>query len=114
MHFKPKQVGKCQEREKIKIVGPFRSYTTRNRKLQKNSKNVQKIKKYLYGFLSSQNRSEKGREREKIIIIVPFRSYPTLNRKFQKNSKKIQKLNKYRYGFISSQNRLEKDEKERK
>ena len=35
---------------------PFRSYTTRNRKFQKNSKNIQNIKKYLYGFLSSQNR----------------------------------------------------------
>ena len=45
--------------------GPFRSYTTRNRKLQKNSKNVQKIKKYLYGFLSSQNRSEKAEKERK-------------------------------------------------
>ena len=27
--------------------GPFHSYTTRNRKFQKNSKNIQKIKKYL-------------------------------------------------------------------
>ena len=44
---------------------PFRSYTTRNRKFQKNSKNVQKIKKYLYGFLSSQNRSEKAEKERK-------------------------------------------------
>ena len=35
---------------------PFRSYTTRNRKFLENRKNIQKIKKYLYGFLSSQNR----------------------------------------------------------
>ena len=44
---------------------PFRSYTTRNRKFQKNSKNIQKIKKYLYGFLSSQNRFEKAEKERK-------------------------------------------------
>ena len=33
------------EREKIKIIGPFRSYTTRNRKFQKNNKKIKKIKK---------------------------------------------------------------------
>ena len=38
-HFKPKQVGKGCEREKIKIIVVFRSNPTRNRKLQKNSKN---------------------------------------------------------------------------
>ena len=31
-HFKPKQVGKGREREKIKITIPFRFYTTNNRK----------------------------------------------------------------------------------
>ena len=30
--------------------GPFRSYTTRNRKFQKNSKNIQKIKKIPLGL----------------------------------------------------------------
>ena len=39
---------------------PFRSYTTRNRKFQKNSKKIQKTKKYHYGFLSSQNRLGKA------------------------------------------------------
>ena len=38
-HFKPKQFGKCQEREKLKIIVSFRSYLTRYRKFQKNSKN---------------------------------------------------------------------------
>ena len=33
---------------------PFRSYTTRNRKFQKNSKKIKKVKKYHYGFISSQ------------------------------------------------------------
>ena len=35
----------------------FRSYPMRNRKFQKNSKKIQKIKKYHYGFIFSQNRS---------------------------------------------------------
>ena len=65
LHFKPKQAGKCREREKIKIIGSFRSYTTRNREFQKNSKNIQQIKKHLYGFLSRQNRSEKAEKERK-------------------------------------------------
>ena len=71
---------------------PFRSYTTRNRKFEKNGKKIQKIKKYQYGFISKQYRLGKGREREKIKIIVTFRSYTTRNTKFQKNSKKIKKI----------------------
>ena len=31
---------------------PFRSYPTRNRNFQKNSKKIKKIKKYHYGFIS--------------------------------------------------------------
>ena len=54
LHFKPKQVGKGREREKIKITVPFRSYSPRNRKFQKNSIKIQKIKKYCYGVLRSQ------------------------------------------------------------
>ena len=34
---------------------PFRSFPTRNRKFQKNSKKVQRIKIYHYGFILSQN-----------------------------------------------------------
>ena len=63
--MKPKLVGKGCEREKIKIVVPFRSYPTRNRKFQKNSKKIQKMKIYNYGFISSQNRlgtDEKARK----------------------------------------------------
>ena len=33
-------VGQGREREKIKIIVSFHSYTTRNRKFQKNSKNL--------------------------------------------------------------------------
>ena len=43
--FKPKQVENLREREKIKIIVSFHSYPTRNRKFQKNSKKIQKIKK---------------------------------------------------------------------
>ena len=35
LHYKPKQVGKGRERGKIKIVFPFPSDRTRNRKFQK-------------------------------------------------------------------------------
>ena len=44
---------------------PFRSYPTRNRKFQKNSKKIQKIKRYHYGFMLSQNRLENA-EKERI------------------------------------------------
>ena len=37
---------------------PFRSNPTRNRKFQKKRKKTQKIKKYHYGFISSQNSLE--------------------------------------------------------
>ena len=61
----PQQVGKGRERQKIKIIVPFRSNPTRNRKFQKNSKKFQKIQKYCYGFISSQNRLEKDEKERK-------------------------------------------------
>ena len=51
VHLKPKQVGKGLEKQKIKIIVPFRSYPTRNRKFQKKSNEIQKIKKYYYGII---------------------------------------------------------------
>ena len=45
-----------RKREKIKIIVLFRSYTTRNIKFQKNNKKIQKMIKYYYGFISSQNK----------------------------------------------------------
>ena len=62
----------------------------RNRKFQKNIKKIQKIKKYHYGVISSQNRLEKA-QREKIKIIVSFRSVPTrrVRENSKENSKKI-------------------------
>ena len=100
--FKLKKFGKGREREKIKIIVPFRSFPTR-REIE-NSKKIKKVKKYNYGFISSQKQVRKGGERDKIKIIGPFRSYTTRYRKFQKNSKKIRKVKKYHYGSISSQN----------
>ena len=72
----------------------------RNRKFQKNSKKIQKIKKYHYGVISSQNRLEKA-QREKIKIIVSFRSVPT--RRVRENSKKIaKKFNKLKDTVVAS------------
>ena len=44
---------------------PFRSNSTRKTKFQKNSKKIQKIKKYHYGFISSQNWLEKAEKERK-------------------------------------------------
>ena len=52
-HFKPKFVGKCREREKIKIFIPFRSVSTLH--VIENSKKIEKTKQYHYGIISSQN-----------------------------------------------------------
>ena len=40
---------------KIQIIVSYRSNPMRNRKFQTNSKKIQKIIKYYYGFISSQN-----------------------------------------------------------
>ena len=60
--FQAKIGWKTPERENIKSIIPFRSYPTRNRKFQKNSK---KIKKHHYGFFSSQNRLGKAEKESK-------------------------------------------------
>ena len=112
--FKDKIVGKGWEREKITSIVSFRPHPTRNRKFQKNSKTIEKIKKIPLWLYFNPISVGKSWDREKIKIIVPFRTYQTHNWKFQKNSKQIQKIKKFLFGFISSQNRLEKAEKERK
>ena len=53
------------QKMKIKIIVPFRSYPKRNRKFRKNSKKIQKIKRYSYGFISIQNRLEKAEKEKK-------------------------------------------------
>ena len=52
-----KRMGK-RENKNYRSVS-FRFYTMRNRKCQKNNKKIQKIKKYQYEYISSQNRLEK-------------------------------------------------------
>ena len=49
-----------------KIIVTFRSNPTRNRKFQKNSKKIQKIKKYHNEIISSKKQVGKGWEKEKI------------------------------------------------
>ena len=44
--FQAKLSWEVREMEKIKIFVPFRSYPTGNRKFEKNSKKIVKIKKY--------------------------------------------------------------------
>ena len=63
--FQAKIGWKRPRMRKIKIIVPFHSYTTRNRKFQKNSKKIQKIKIYHYGFISSQNRVENAEKEKK-------------------------------------------------
>ena len=65
LHFKPKQVGKCRERENIKSIVPFCSNPMRYRKFQKKQQKIQKFKKYHYGFISRQNRLEKDEKQRK-------------------------------------------------
>ena len=43
----------------------FRSYTTRNRKFEKNGKKIQKIKKCHYDFISKQYRLGKAEKERK-------------------------------------------------
>ena len=63
--FMPKQVGKGREREKKKIVVPLRFLPDAKLKIpKKQQKNKKKLKKYHYGFISSQESVGKGGERD--------------------------------------------------
>ena len=68
--------------EKIKIILPFRSCPTRNRKFQKNRKKLKKLK----NTITNSFQAKIGWK-----IIVPFRSYPMPSREFHKNNKKNSK-----------------------
>ena len=58
--FQAKIGWKRLRKRKNKTIASFRTYPNRNRKFQKSSKKIQKIKKFLSGFISSQNRMEKS------------------------------------------------------
>ena len=49
--FQPQIGWKRQRQREKKIITPFRSFPTGKRKFQKNSKKIQKIEKYHYGFI---------------------------------------------------------------
>ena len=61
----PKQVGKCREREKIKIVFPFPSDRTGNRKFQKKRRKFKKNRKIKLWLHFKPKQAGKGSEIEK-------------------------------------------------
>ena len=75
LHLKPVWGGKGRKRKKVNIVVLFRSYLTRNRKFQKNSKKIQKIQKYHYGSIPSHHRLKEDEKEGKKKL--SFRSFPT-------------------------------------
>ena len=56
---------KWMRKREIKMIIPFLSFPTRNRKFQKNTKKIQKIYKYHCGFITSQNRLEMAKKERK-------------------------------------------------
>ena len=89
------------------------SYPTCNRKFQKNSKKIQKIRKHHHSFFSSQNRMGMAeKERKKKIVLMGF--YPTRKRKCQKNSKTIQKIRKHHHSYFQAKIGWERPRKKEK
>ena len=89
LHFMPKQVGKCREREKIKIVFPFPSDRTGNRKFQKKRRKFKKNQKIQLWLHFKPKQDGKGLEREKKNYrFVSFRTdaLEKIQEKQQKNS----------------------------
>ena len=114
--FQAKIGWKTQRKRKNKNYSslPFRSYTTRNRKFQKNSTKFKKLNNTIMASFQAKINWKRPRKRKKCKL--SFRSVPT-RREIQnskKIAKKIQKTKQYLYRFISCQNRLEKAEKEKK
>ena len=81
------------QREKRKLTFRFVPNGRVRENSRKIAKKFNKIKKYHYGFISSQNRLERPRKR-KIKISFPFPSDRTGNRKFQKKIRKFKKNQK--------------------
>ena len=64
LYLKPKYVEKGRERWKTKIIVPFLSYTTCNRKFQKNSKKFGKFKNTIVASFQAIIRWNRPRNRE--------------------------------------------------
>ena len=76
LYLKPKYVEKGGERRKTKIIVPFRSYPTGNRKFIKQlQKKFKKIDNYSYGFFLSKNWLETAEKDRKYKL--SFRFVPT-------------------------------------
>ena len=67
---------KRMRKREIKIIVSFLSYSTRNRKFQKNRKKFKKLKNTIVASLQPKQVGE-SQEREKIKILIPFHSVPT-------------------------------------
>ena len=88
--FQAKIGWKRLRKRENKTIASFRPYPNRNRKFQKSNKKIQKIKKFLCGFISSQNRMEKAEKERKQKLSLHF----LLTRTVIENSKKIVKNSK--------------------
>ena len=56
--FQSKIGWKRLRKRENETIASFHPYPIRNRKIQKRSKKIQKLREHLYGFISSQNRLE--------------------------------------------------------
>ena len=80
----------------------FCSYPTRNRKFQKNSKKIQKIRKYRYGFISNENRLETSDKERKSKLSLRFVHIRRVIENFKKIAKKFKiKKNTFMNSFQS-------------
>ena len=77
----------------------FRSYPTRNTKFQKNSKKIQKIRKYHYGFISIQNRKEKSEKNTKSKLSFRFVSIGCV---IENSIKIVKKLKNFKNSIMAT------------
>ena len=91
-HFKPKQVGKGCERDKIKFIIPFRSVPTRRviENSKKIAKKFKKLKNTIVGSFQAKIGRKTPRKRENknypSVLFLP-KAWSKIAKKWQKNSK---------------------------
>ena len=88
--FKPKQVGKAREREKIKIIIPISSYPTTYKEFKKIAKKFKKLKNTIMASIEVKAGGESPRQSEKKII-VSISTNPTRYKEFKNNQQKDSK-----------------------